>query len=166
MPVTEWADAQGVPRQLLPDFVNRVNPRLYQQIIDFGPYAAEMRNTCTPMRELWIPEGASPSHKARKWESSAILNERFKMQKADFLQRYADACDKASATLDPNAEFRTGQSVHQWWAGWFAKAETVPSSIQGKKRPAWYFGEILMAMGKYPIKYAGRMWDEPNYLVF
>ena len=90
------------------------------------------------------------------------------MGDADFYQQYERALEKASSDRNPNAEFRPGQSVHQWWAPWFKTAVNLPASIGGKafKRPAWFFGEVLLALGKYPIRYAGQTYDEENYQVY
>ena len=161
MPVVEWVDDQGRPKHLLSSFRNRIQPHFYQQIVDYGPVKEEVKRTGIPARELWLAEGVRyPSSAARKWEAASIWNERRKMGDVDFWAQYARACEKASAHRSPNAEFRPGQSVHQWWAPWFRTAETLPANIGGRafKRPAWFFGEVLLALGKYPIRYAGRIY--------
>lgn len=68
-------------------------------------------------------------------------------------------------------QFRAGQSVLQWWASWFAKAdqeaEGPPKQLKGSGRPGWYIGTILAPdPGTTSVVYAGiRFSDCPLYHV-
>jgi hypothetical protein len=69
----------------------------------------------------------------------------------------ASLAQAASAAPLPEAKFQTGQSVLQWWAGWFTacpEGET-PKQINKKLRPGWFSAEILSALGLMDIVYAG-----------
>jgi hypothetical protein len=61
--------------------------------------------------------------------------------------------------LDSNSPelFGTGQSVLQWWAGWFSSCleGATPKQINRKHRPSWYSAEIIAYVGYRSIVYAG-----------
>jgi hypothetical protein len=63
------------------------------------------------------------------------------------------------------ARFRTGQSVHHFWASWFVKAEEPKVQLQGSSRPKWYSAGIVAALGERKIKYAGHEFQEQTYQV-
>ena len=45
----------------------------------------------------------------------------------------------------PPPKFIGGQSVHQWWATWMARAYQAPGGIRGKHgRPAWYSASVFL----------------------
>jgi hypothetical protein len=70
----------------------------------------------------------------------------------------ADAASAhGSARPVPPQLFGTGQSVLQWWAGWFVKCREgeTPKQIGKKLRPAWFSAEILSYVGYKDIVYAG-----------
>ena len=67
----------------------------------------------------------------------------------------------------PPAKFRCGQTVLQYWAGWF---KTEPENTQrirasGKDRPVWYIGEILAGPDYQSIVYAGVRVEDHCYYV-
>ena len=49
----------------------------------------------------------------------------------------------AAAESRPVPLFRSGQSVHHWWANWFETAMEVPPSVNKKTRPKWYVSEVM-----------------------
>ncbi len=69
----------------------------------------------------------------------------------------ASSAQAACAAPLPEVKFQTGQSVLQWWAGWFAKCAEgeTPKQINKKLRPGWFSAEILSALGLMDIVYAG-----------
>jgi hypothetical protein len=69
----------------------------------------------------------------------------------------ASLAQAASAAPLPEAKFQTGQSVLQWWAGWFSACPEgqTPKQMNKKLRPGWFSAEILSALGLMDIVYAG-----------
>ena len=67
---------------------------------------------------------------------------------------------------DGKARFRTGQSVHHFWASWFLTAEEPKVQLKGSgTRPQWYSAGIVAALGEKKIKYAGHEFQEHVYQV-
>ena len=62
-------------------------------------------------------------------------------------------------------EFRTGQSVLHWWAGWFETFTKPPKQLKKKGRPVWYDATILLELGLRHVTYAGLPWHRHCYKV-
>ena len=120
---------------------------------------------CSPSEE-WIDKAL----KMRKQEGK--LNAKLRKQEEGFIHMekktmfQADYEGKLLRAFQPKAKFQTGQSVHHWWASWFAKAEKPLMHVKGNKRPAWFDANIYAALEPQAVKYAGIMWPEgPVYQV-
>ena len=79
----------------------------------------------------------------------------------------ASLAQAASAAPLPEAKFSSGQSVLQWWASWFAdcKEGETPGQINKKLRPGWFSAEIISAMGRMDVVYAGVRKSGHCYMV-
>ena len=53
-----------------------------------------------------------------------------------------DAIPGKQDSADREPLFRAGQSVLQWWAGWFKSAKTGEGHYNKGARPSWFSGEI------------------------
>ena len=62
--------------------------------------------------------------------------------------------------------FSPGQSVLQWWAGWFKDATEPKLHYKKSQRPTWYSGEIVNpAQYMTDFKYAGMLYTGWTYPV-
>ena len=69
------------------------------------------------------------------------------------------------ASQGGKARFRTGQTVHHFWASWFLTAEEPKVQLKKSLRPQWYSAVIVAALGEKKIKYAGHEFQEHVYQV-
>jgi hypothetical protein len=85
-----------------------------------------------------------------------LLNATTEMKRA--MER-ADAADsKGNHRQLPDPLFRTGQTVLQFWANWFAseQLDSGRTKASGGARPKWYVGEILAGPTEHTcITYGG-----------
>ena len=119
------------------------------------------------------------SKKLKKTEKGWAFGEGRVMIKADFesrvmclelgrgglLQRLQEAEELYELALQktvpapaevPEPKFAPGQSVLQWWAGWFSAQKEPKLHYNKKERPSWYSGEIASpAQWQSEIVYAG-----------
>ena len=65
----------------------------------------------------------------------------------------------------PDAKFKCGQSVLQWWAGWMKSAEETPQTYKKTLRPAWFSAEVCSYKEYGTMKYAGQLFTEHLYIV-
>ena len=70
------------------------------------------------------------------------------------------------ATAEGEPQFKAGQAVHQWWARWMPGAETVPQSIGGKGRPAWYSSSVINPPEWATTVYGGTTLEGWSYRVY
>ena len=55
----------------------------------------------------------------------------------------------------PEACYKPGQNIVQWWAPWFHGAQEPPAKYGGKNRPNLYYSEVVAYCGWGTRKYAG-----------
>ena len=65
--------------------------------------------------------------------------------------------------VEGGPRFRTGQTVHHFWASWFPTAVEPKVQLQGTSRPKWYSAGIVAALGKKTLRYAGHEFHEHVY---
>jgi hypothetical protein len=70
------------------------------------------------------------------------------------VQRLRDDA-KVVAPRPPNPLFIPGQSIIQYWAPWFEKAEAPVKQYRKNNRPNWFSGEVVSRDGYESIRYAG-----------
>ena len=56
----------------------------------------------------------------------------------------------------PLPEFKTGQSVLQWWSPWMKDARETPKTYNKKSRLAWFSAEITIYKTYETMRYAGQ----------
>ena len=92
------------------------------------------------------------------------------LAQAQAIALVAEAVGTASASSSgapapPEPKFRPGQSVCHWWASWFKECSKAPKQYRGKKRPAWFSGEVLSHDGWQTQHYAGCQVEAHFYRV-
>ena len=85
-------------------------------------------------------------------------------------QLAADLAARSSSSSNsrPDPLFRTGQSVHHYWAHWFPGCGPGQEpQLKKKSRPAWYSAEVSDApQWQTDQAYAGSLHTGWNYLVY
>ena len=125
---------------------------------------------------LAVAELGRQNKKARNQHRGLLFEIRAAMSYADRECLIQHALDQAhvravsaesSAVAVPEARFKAGQSVLQWWASWF-KDENVfgAAPAKGKKRASWYSAEIIRPDGIKSIHYAGGRRKPPGHTYF
>jgi hypothetical protein len=69
---------------------------------------------------------------------------------------------KVVAPRPPKPLFIPGQSIIQFWAAWFEKAEAPVKQYSKKNRLGWYSGEVVSRDGYESIRYAGILQPEQH----
>ena len=77
------------------------------------------------------------------------------------VQRLRDDA-KVVAPRPPKPLFIPGQSIIQFWAAWFEKAEAPVKQYSKKNRPGWFSGEVVSRDGYESIRYAGILQPEQH----
>ena len=112
----------------------------------------------------------------RKLEAHNSHVERKRMAQADDrctlvenAVRAAESSAMAASGSDrPEPKFRSGQSVHHYWASWFPGCGPGQHpQLKKNKRPAWYSSEIVsVAAWKTDLPYAGTNHTGWAYLCY
>ena len=123
--------------------------------------------------EQWLEQ---QSRKKRKEEAHIAHVETKHMKESDdrsnLVDKAIDAAERAAAaassTVRPNPKFRSGQSVHHYWASWFPGAGPGQHpTLRKGNRPAWYSAEIAsVAEWKTDLPYAGSSHTGWAYLCY
>ena len=83
---------------------------------------------------------------------------------ADSESKSYQEIDKAKKHDPP--QFRTGQSIFQYWAKWMATAKEPPTRIKQNNRPKWYSGELIAYLKWDTVIYAGLPFTGHTYTAF
>ena len=121
-----------------------------------------------------VAELGLQNKKARNQHRGLLFEIRAAMSYADRECLIQHALDQAHvragsaeslAVSVPEARFKAGQSVLQWWASWFKDPNVFGAALlaKGKKRASWYSADIIRPDGIKSIHYAGGRRAVPGH---
>jgi hypothetical protein len=130
------------------------------------------------LRKEWAHAELLESHHMKKedvasdllrTQAALVESERTRVSS---LQEAHDLVDRALLAAEqhvarPQPLFRVGQSVHVYWASWFAGCGPgkAPLQLSGKKRPSWFSSEIVTCLGwKDDLPYGGTLHSGYAYV--
>ena len=137
--------------------------RLRKRVLALAPFQLGLLDV-TRRLDLAAKRALSEKSKKKRREEESHRNaEEHAMATAEVWSWAAEALDgrrrarSQSLTAANRSEprFANGESVLQWWAPWFATAQSPPTTYKEKHRPAWYMGEILAYRGLGTMVHAG-----------
>jgi len=66
----------------------------------------------------------------------------------------------------PPPTFKMGQSVHHFWAGWFANTSEMPKQLKKKGHPKWFSGQVNGPAEWKTLDYASQTIEDWTYPAF
>jgi hypothetical protein len=143
-------------------------------VLDAAERDARVLATIHANDSLAVDELGRQNKRARNLAKAKLLMIRTAMSYADRECLIQHALDQAhvravsaesSAVAVPEARFKAGQSVLQWWASWFSdpKVTGAVKQVKGRKRASWYSADIIRPDGIQDIHYAGGRRKDPGH---
>ncbi|CAE8682990.1 unnamed protein product [Polarella glacialis] len=141
---------------------------------DAAEHDARVLATIHANDALAVDELGRQNKKARNQHRGLLFEIRAAMSYSDRECLIQHALDQAHvragsaeslAVSVPEARFKAGQSVLQWWSSWFSDPKVSGAAVlaKGKKRASWYSADIIRPDGIQSIHYAGGRRAVPGH---